>query len=81
MTPESGSLSFYRAAPQQRVALDDFKELGQTRIKLLSRINARWHFHSRHNPPKTLVDEVFELQEGTDADLLSHYVLRLALCR
>ncbi|ETO81416.1 hypothetical protein F444_04251 [Phytophthora nicotianae P1976] len=75
------TLSFYRSAPEQRVSLDDFQELGQKRVKLLSQISARWSSYSTHKPTKSLLNEAAEFQEGTDADLLSHYALRLAFCR
>ncbi|KAG7382093.1 hypothetical protein PHYPSEUDO_005307 [Phytophthora pseudosyringae] len=80
-TPVPSLLSFYRAAPQHHVALDDFEELGRKRVKLLSRIAGRWSSHSTSKPPKNLPDEVAEFQAGTEADLLSHYALRLAFCR
>ncbi|KAG2865703.1 hypothetical protein PC118_g8606 [Phytophthora cactorum] len=81
MSTPASFLSFYRSAPQQRVALDDFQELGQKRVKLLSQISAYWCSYSTRTPSKNLLNEIAELQQGTDADLLSHYALRLAFCR
>ncbi|CEG43179.1 dna primase large subunit-like [Plasmopara halstedii] len=77
----ASSLSFYRTSPQESVSLDDFEELGRLRLKLLSRTCAEWSSHTRSKPPNPRMDEVVELREGTDADLLSHYALRLAFCR
>ncbi|KAF4040071.1 Eukaryotic and archaeal DNA primase large subunit [Phytophthora infestans] len=74
-------VSFYRSPPQQRVSLDNFQELGRQRVKLLTQINARWSSYSALKPPKDMLNEATELQEGTDTDLLSHYALRLAFCR
>jgi hypothetical protein len=78
MTPSL--LSFYRAAPQQRVALDDFQELGRKRVRLLSQVGARWNAQSSA-PPLKKVAEYQELSADANADLLSHYAVRLAFCR
>ncbi|KAH7474454.1 DNA primase large subunit [Phytophthora ramorum] len=77
----SSKLSFYRRAPQQRVSLDDFEELGHKRVRLLSQIAARWTSQSTPQTPKCQVNKVAEFQEFSDTDLLSHYALRLAFCR
>ncbi|POM67802.1 DNA primase, partial [Phytophthora palmivora] len=80
----SSSLSFYRTAPQQRVSLDDFTRLGHKRVKLLCQVGARRSSLSRFQPPQHLANEIAEFQElatNTNADLLSHYALRLAFCR
>ncbi|KAE9093179.1 hypothetical protein PF010_g17582 [Phytophthora fragariae] len=75
MTAPPLSLSFYRRAPQQRVAIDDFEDLGHKRIKLLSQVTARWSTQSVVDPPTQ------EFGNDTNADQLSHYALRLAFCR
>ncbi|KAE9003613.1 hypothetical protein PF005_g18149 [Phytophthora fragariae] len=74
MTAPPLSLSFYRRAPQQRVAIDDFEDLGHKRIKLLSQVTARWSTQSVVDPPTQ------EFGNDTNADQLSHYALRLAFC-
>lgn len=72
-------LSFYRRAPQQRVALDDFEELGHRRVKLLSQVSARWSAQQSTVDPQT--QKALEVGDDTNADQLSHYALRLAFCR
>ncbi|KAI9914752.1 hypothetical protein PsorP6_008059 [Peronosclerospora sorghi] len=79
----SHSLSFYRTAPQDRITLNDFEELGHKRIELLSQIQARWTCCSISKLPINL-DKVAEVQDfppNSDADIVSHYALRLAFCR
>ncbi|CAI5719074.1 unnamed protein product [Peronospora destructor] len=84
-TPAASSLSFYRSAPQRRVALDDFGELGYKRLELLSRVNSRWCSDSiLKKVQNNLMDDIAEVQElvpSSNVDILSHYALRLAFCR
>ncbi|GMF19180.1 unnamed protein product [Phytophthora lilii] len=74
----SPTLSFYRRAPQHRVALDEFEELGHKRLKLLSQVGAHWSSYSASTPPTSLATELQKLSNDPNADLLSHYALRLA---
>lgn len=80
--PAASLLSFYRSAPQQRVALDDFAELGHKRLKLLNHVVAQWR--SEPIVQNNLVDDLAAFQElvpASNADIVSHYALRLAFCR
>ncbi|CAH0493463.1 unnamed protein product [Peronospora farinosa] len=84
-TPAVSLLSFYRSAPQQRVALDDFAALGYKRLKLLSYVDSQWRFDSiLKKVQNNLMDDIVEFQQlvpNSNADRLSHYALRLAFCR
>ncbi|CAH0518471.1 unnamed protein product [Peronospora belbahrii] len=82
--PVASSLSFYRTSPQQRVALDEFELLGNKRAQLLNQISSQWHLRSTIQGRNKVVNGIVALDEVAlpfDADLLSHYALRLAFCR
>ena len=76
------ALSFYRAAPQRRVSLEDFEKLGHERLKLLSQIQTRRSLHATYQAPEPFIDMALQqLSPDSNADRLSHYALRLAFCR
>ncbi|CAI5734602.1 unnamed protein product [Hyaloperonospora brassicae] len=81
--PYQYALSFYSAAPQQRVALDDFEKLGHKRVQLLSQLKyIRWGVRSTVKAEGPPVDsQLQDFPPHSTADQLSHYALRLAFCR
>ncbi|EFJ31371.1 hypothetical protein SELMODRAFT_88080 [Selaginella moellendorffii] len=80
----SGKLSFYEAAPDEEISLEDFEEYALDRLRVLKGIEEERSRGKKMEEMDPLVSDLWRKHMGSDSskkDVISHFILRLAYCR